>query len=148
MGFEEYLWIYLTKDTQLVPRRSTDIVLSPICLFYPQNPAIRMRSNSVIQTKSALQFAQGIFEQNCNEYIVIQIIFNQIIFKLFSICMRIYKIQLQRKATTKITTSFVNNTPRILSQSNLMKTRNLFQWSDDLFTFPFKIWLTFFTFPL
>ena len=70
----------MPKDTQLIPRRSTDIVLTPICLFYLQIPGIRVRSKSIIQTKSALELAQGIIELNYNQYIVIQIIFNQIIF--------------------------------------------------------------------
>ena len=58
VGFVECLWTHLTKDTQLVPRCSTDIAFSPIYLFYLQNPAIRLRSKSIIQTKSASELAR------------------------------------------------------------------------------------------
>ena len=41
-----------------------------------------MRSKSIIQTQSALALVQGIIEQNCNQYIVIQIIFSQTFFSI------------------------------------------------------------------
>ena len=141
----EQLWTYLTKHWYRDAR---------LTLYYPRfayfTCKIQLseydRNKLYNYTKSALELARGIVEQNCNQYLVIQIIFNQIILSqtLFSIC----RIQLQQKEATKIIISFVNNTQSILSQSNLMKTRNLFQCNDDLFTFPFMIWLTFFTFPL
>lgn len=104
-----FMWIIcltcLTKDTQLVSRNSTDIVLSPICLFSLQNPAMNsVGSKSIIQTKPALELAQGIVEQNCSQYIMIQIIFNQII---FSQALFIMHARLQNPDSTK--RSYKNN---------------------------------------
>ena len=96
------------KDTQLVSRHSTEIVLPPICLFYPQNPAMKsMRSKSIIQTKSALELAQGIVEQNFNQHIMIQIIFNPIIFSqtLFNMLARLQNLD-YKDATKR---SYKNN---------------------------------------
>ena len=53
----------------------------PDLLILPVKPAVRMRAK-LYKKKSALELAQGIVEQNCNQCIVIQIIFNQTFFKI------------------------------------------------------------------
>ena len=138
VGFVECLWSHLTKDTQLVPRRSTDTVFSQICLFYLQNPAIRLRSKSIIQTKSALELARycGTKLQSINS--------DSNHFQSNHFCQTLSNMRACQHNPASTKRSYKNNYFFLIKhteysfpkQSN--ETRNLFQ-CNDLFIFPFKM---------
>ena len=149
MGFVDYIWAWLLAERHSTDTETLDwhcIIPNMLTLFaksrYQIVIKINYRNKISIRISTRYRWTQLQSVYSDSNY------FQSDYFQWnSSIYINVYRIQPRQKEATKTITLFVSNTQSNLSQSNIMKIRNIFQCNGNLLTFPFKTWLTFLTFP-